>query len=1257
MQKCYSLIIGCFALLPFVGFTQIGSELSFIENDGQWQDKIDYRVSVMNGTVYLEGNTFTHTRFSGEDFETHHEAKHEDQLAALDVEIRGHAWKTNFIGANDQLTTSGIEQRSEYYNFFEGNDPNKWAGGVNAFNSVHYDDLYEGIDMMVYSQNGAFKYDLIVDANVSTDIIAWQYDGLDNLSLSEGNLKLETSVGEYLEMKPYAYQMVNGNKVEVACEYSIENQNVKFNFPQGYDQSLELIIDPVLVGATLSGTVGTNNYGHCATYDDAGNIYSGAICFGLGYPATVGSFQTTFGGGATDIVVSCLSPDATTLLYATYLGGSASDYPHSMFVSQTGELHVMGTSSSSDFPTSAGALSTALNGGTDITVTHFNATGTGIVGSTYVGGSMDDGNNQLSWNYGDTYRGEIVLDAAGNIYIASCSGSGNFPTTAGAHQTIYGGGSQDAVLFSLNPGCTAMNWSTYAGGAGHEVGFGLRLEGNHVYMTGGTDNQFFAGSGVQPAYGGGTSDGFVFRISNNGTALTASTYWGFTDQDYAFFIDIDTDGDVYIYGQSTGGLSPISAGVYNNAGSNQFIAKMDENLANIEFSTQIGSGGGGGFGFDFIPIAFMVDNCKFIYFSGHSAATGLATSPTAFQTSGGFYLGVLQPDAVALDFATYYGGAGGHVDGGTSRFDPQGIVYQAACTISGFNTSPGAWSSTYPAGYDIGVFKIDFEAQGTNAIAGAAPSTSGCAPFTVDFQNTSSGNTYFWDFDDNGATSTAFEPSYTFNNPGVYDVMLIAIDSATCNIADTNYLTITVDAPPIVDLGNDTTFCSGTLLLDAGNPSANFTWQDNSTNQTFNVAASGQYWVEVDNNGCTASDTINITIGAVAVDLGPDIQTCTPTMTLDAGVAGAVYTWQDNSTNQTFDVTAVGTYWVEVDAGGCTDADTIEITAGSLSVNLPPDALLCTGANMLLDAGNAGANFLWQDNSTNQTFTATTDGTYWVDVTLGICFDSDTVDVAFFSPEPYFTVADTTGCAGFVTSFTDLSVTPHDVITAWSWDFGDNNTSNDQNPMHQYAASGVYNVSLTVTTSNGCSETFTRPVTIIIDPIPQAMFTFTPLDPEPGDPLNFQDQSNNASSWEWDFNGDASSTLQNPSHNFGGVGSFTVTLHVTSPAGCVDSFQVYIDIKEELIFYVPNAFTPDADEFNNVWQPVFTSGFDPYDYHLSIYNRWGEVIFESYDHTVGWDGTYGGKLVADNVFTWVIEFGDINNDERHTVNGHVTILR
>ena len=176
-------------------------------------------------------------------------------------------------------------------------------------------------------------------------------------------------------------------------------------------------------------------------------------------------------------------------------------------------------------------------------------------------------------------------------------------------------------------------------------------------------------------------------------------------------------------------------------------------------------------------------------------------------------------------------------------------------------------------------------------------------------------------------------------------------------------------------------------------------------------------------------------------------------------------------------------------------------------------------------------------------------------------------------------------------------------------------------------------------------------------PQPQADFTFSPLVPQAGDVVNFTDQSINALSWNWDFGNGNSSTTENPSPNYEDAGIFHVTLFVAGNNNCTDSTSYTFLIEEALIYYIPNSFTLNSDEFNNTFNPVFTSGFDAADYHFTIFNRWGEVVFETYDHLLGWDGTYAGKPVADNVYTWTVAFGNINNDERHLANGHVTVLR
>ncbi len=1421
-------------LKPFISFLFIAlsihlyagendsNPLCFIGNDGQWKKNVLFQADMLNGAVFLENNTFTYIQKHQKDLNEYHHLMHEENDALSDFTVRAHAWKMNFIEANEQVEIIGSEKRSEYYNFFLGNDRSKWAGGVLAYNTVIYKNLYAGVDMKVYSQNSNFKYDFIVSPNSNPSSISWEYEGLEKIKIKNGSLILTTSVGEFKELTPYAYQIINGSTKKVECEYVMNGTKIRFIFPKGYDSSEPLIIDPVLVAATFSGGLSTN-YGHCATYDNSGNIYTGAISFGSNYPTTTGAFQTTFGGGGTDIAISKISPDASALIYATYIGGTGSDYPHSMIVNDNDELYVFGTSTSNNYPTSTTAYDNTIGAANffenDIVVTHFTNDATAIIGSTFVGGDDNDGQNNLTSNYGDTYRGEIILDNTGNCYITSSTSSTDFPTTAGAYQTTYGGGTQDAVAFSLTPDLSTMLWSTYIGGTGHEVGFGLRLGNNGVYVCGATDNGFMTATGYQTSYQGGSRDGYALKLNSTGSTVTESTYWGTGDSDATFFLDIDNDGDVYIYGLSNGGTSPVSAGVYSNANSSQYIAKLDPSLSSVLFSTVLGAGVAG---FpDFIPIAFMVDQCEFIYFSGHSASGSLPTTVGAFQTSGGFYLGVLEPDAVGLNFATHYGGSGDHVDGGTSRFDPNGIVYQGVCTGGGFTTTPGVFAPvSIASGWDVAVFKIDFQVNPLEAIANVSPSSFGCAPFTASFTNTSTATSYEWNFDDGSPINTSFQPTHTFVNPGIYNVMLVAFDSTACVTADTVYLTITVGSTlpvtasfnsivdcatmtvdaqnagtsnviyewnmgdgtiytdsivshtytlpgtynitfiagdticgntdtstaiivippiviadisvspdtsgcepftvtfnnnsngvlyswnfddgspidnsfqpthtfidsgtynvmliaidssacnivdtaeititvlpiPIVDLGIDTTICTGTITLDAQNTGAIFTWQDGSANQTLIASTSGIYWVEVDDNGCTTRDSIYLNLNGPDLDFGPDIITCTPSFLLDALNPGADYLWQDGSTNQTFSVTNFGAYWVNVTIAGCSVSDTVVISQGSISVTLPNDTILCNGTSILLDAQNSGANYLWSQGDTNQSISIDTSGTYSVEVTEGFCYASDTVTIGFYSPNPLFSYTDTIGCQPLVTYFTNLSTTSIGVITSWYWTFGDGFSSNLENPSHEYINSGTYDVTLIVTTATGCSFSLMKQIQVTVYPKPMAAFTFSPNPPSTGELIQFTDQSIDALSWEWSFGSGDSSTLQSPTHAYEDIANFEVQLIVTNEE-CVDSIARTIVIKEELIYYVPNAFTPDGDEFNNTFSPVFTSGFDRFDYHLSIYNRWGEILFESHNFELGWDGTYNGKLVQDGVYTWKIEFANINSDERHIVHGHVNILR
>lgn len=260
------------------------------------------------------------------------------------------------------------------------------------------------------------------------------------------------------------------------------------------------------------------------------------------------------------------------------------------------------------------------------------------------------------------------------------------------------------------------------------------------------------------------------------------------------------------------------------------------------------------------------------------------------------------------------------------------------------------------------------------------------------------------------------------------------------------------------------------------------------------------------------------------------------------------------------------------------------------------------------------------------------------------------------NPVPMF-VADTlVGCEPLTVTFTNQTPNSQNCI----WDFGDGNSVNDCGPVTNTYAAGTFDVTLTVASNDGCWGSTVVSNYIEVYPQPTAAFTFAPqiIDVE-NTVVDFTNGSNQATSYVWDFgDGTPDATSENVAHEFLPVaGDYLVTLWAYNN-GCVDSYQQVITIQDVLIYYVPNIFTPDGDEFNETFQPIFTSGYDIYDFHLTIFNRWGEIIFESYNDKLGWNGHYGdGGLVQDGVYVWQIEFKESGVDRLHEVRGHVTVLK
>jgi hypothetical protein len=647
----------------------------------------------------------------------HHHEKGEEPFEGQ--AFASHAYQMRFVKANPTAKIIEKQQFPDYQNYYVGSDSRKWANHVQIFGELWYENLYEGVDMNIYGIEEGLKYNFMLQPNINPNIIQLQYEGISDISIKKGNLILKTAFTEVKELAPVAYQVIGSRKIEVACKYVLNNNIVSFSFPNGYDKSKALTIDPTVIFSTYTGST-QDNRGFTATYDNVGNGYGGGVIwqetFGqTGYPL-LGAFQTSYQGGKMDVAITKFNSTGYALVFSTYLGGNLEEQPHSLVVDSVGNLFVLGRTTSLNFPKTAASYDTTHNGGFDMYVTKFSANGQ-LLASTFVGGTDDDGVNitsnsiitqDLKFNSGDDARSEILIDKAGNCIFVSCSKSSNFPTNAGGFQPTFSG-VQDGVVVKLSQDLSTLMWSSYLGGSLADAAYSLQTDNlNQIYVTGGTMSTDFpvSTSGVLNTTYQGSIDGFIAKISADGTTLLKSSYLGTNDYDQSYFVQLDKFNDVYVLGQSKGAF-PVVGNVYSNANGKVFICKLDSNFATILMSTVLGNPASTLPNFS--PTAFGIDECFNVYIAGwggynsNSGGTnGLPVTPGAYDMTTDnqdLYFAVLRKDFESLGYATFFGGVGSeHADGGTSRFDTHGVLYQGLCGSCGggntFPTTAGAYSST-----------------------------------------------------------------------------------------------------------------------------------------------------------------------------------------------------------------------------------------------------------------------------------------------------------------------------------------------------------------------------------------------------------------------------------------------------------------------------------------------------------------------------------------------------------------------------------
>ena len=489
---------------------------------------------------------------------------------------------------------------------------------------------------------------------------------------------------------------------------------------------------------------------------------------------------------------------------------------------------------------------------------------------------------------------------------------------------------------------------------------------------------------------------------------------------------------------------------------------------------------------------------------------------------------------------------------------------------------------------------------------------------------------------------------------------------------NTDQILVTVNPIPTVTAGNDVTICVGASVTLSGGGAATYSWSPAVNNGIAFTPAVGTTTYTVTGTSaaaCTNTDQVVVTVNPLpVVSAGADVAVCAgQQVTLNASGA-ANYSWSGGITNGlAFTPNSTTTYTVTgTSAAGCVATDQVIVTVNPIpNVFAGNDVVTCPDQTVVL-TGSGAATYTWSPVVTNGVAFTPAAGatTYTVTGTSAAgCTNTDQVLVtvnanlnAAFSPSV------TEGCAPLTVTFTNNTANSFDCV----WTMSDGTVlSGCTSVTNTFEQPGCYDISLTVTSANGCVTSLTQPDLICVDANPVASFMPSAWQiSELNMNVDFNNTSVNATQYIWNF-GDTSplSTEENPSHDYTGneIGTYDVSLIAISPAGCSDTAYSSIQIYEEVIFYVPNTFTPDDDTYNPTFKPIFTSGYDPFDYTLYIFDRWGEVIFESHNTEIGWDGTYGSnqeiEMVQDGTYTWKIEFKVTKNDERRMEIGHVNVIR
>src|SRR6266849_2904921 len=553
-------------------------------------------------------------------------------------------------GANRIARIEGLESLPGKSSYFIGNDPAKWRTNVPTYAKVRYEGVYPGVDLVYYGNQGQLEYDFVIAPGTDPRTIRLFVVGAERLEASSrGDLVLNTGSGEVRLQKPVVYQESGNVRKEIAGRYVLRGKHQIGFEVATYDASKPLIIDPLLSYSTYLGG-SSDDEGNAIAVDSSGNAYVTGSTSSTNFP-TKNPLQPAL-GGSSDAFVAKLDPTGS-LIYSTFLGGSVGDFGNAIAVDASGNAYITGGTNSANFPTK-NPLQVALGGASDAFVAKLDPTGSALVYSTFLGGTMDDVGNG------------IAVDSSGNAYATGNTLSTNFPTKNPLQPAS--GGARDAFVAKLNAAGSALVYSTYVGGSGEDSGNGIAVDSaGNAYVTGSTrSTNFPTASPFQASCqscANGQGNAFVAQLNAAGSALIYSTYLGGsgngTDGDFGNGIAVDTSNNAYVTGFTSSPNFPLASP---------------------------------------IQATLLPQTCTFEYY-GYTYT--IPCSNTAFVTK-------LNPSGSALLYSTYLGASGGDLESGRGiAVDSASNAYVTGTANSKFLLTPGTFQASPGGNGDAFVAKID----------------------------------------------------------------------------------------------------------------------------------------------------------------------------------------------------------------------------------------------------------------------------------------------------------------------------------------------------------------------------------------------------------------------------------------------------------------------------------------------------------------------------------------------------------------------